>query len=229
MDASFADIIILALIAGFIALRLRAMLGRNSGLDPRDIIKKQQERLKETVIRVQSREAKPENSPVPGTGDNIAGGKELGQVAEAAKPTLDAIRAADPAFTSSGFLGGARTAFEWVFDAFAKGDKEKLKLLMSDTVFSLFSQEIDRSRATPDRRMEATLVSIVSQDIANAQLAANIARISVRFVSEQIHLMRDTKGAIVEGNPSAVQTVSDIWVFERDVTSRSPNWKIVDT
>jgi predicted lipid-binding transport protein (Tim44 family) len=215
----FGDIVILALIAGFIALRLRATLGKSSGIDPHEILRR---REKETAIRVPAREIKPQ--PVSAAAEAAS----ASYVSDEAKPGVDAVKTADKSFSVAAFLAGARTAFEWVFEAFSKGDKERLKPLMADSVLQLFGQEIDRQRVNPALKPEATLVSIDSADIIEAQYAANLARITVRFASEQIHVTRDASGAIVQGNPSRVEKVHDTWVFERDVTSRSPNWKIVD-
>src|SRR5688572_21273099 len=100
---NFGDIILLALIAGFIALRLRSTLGKDSGIDPRDILKKREERTKETVIRIPSREPKQEN-PAP----EYAGPAAKGDISESAQRGIEAIKAADPNFSVPEFLHGAR-------------------------------------------------------------------------------------------------------------------------
>jgi len=46
---------------------------------------------------------------------------------------------------------------------------------------------------------------------------------------EQIHLVRDETGIILEGDVSARQVVEDEWVFTRDMKSASPNWTIIET
>ena len=126
------------------------------------------------------------------------------------------------------FLQGARAAYEMVFDAFVKGDKQTLKMLLSDTLCQEFSRELD-ARKGQETQSETTLVSVKAKDITNAVLDRNTARLTVHFESEQVTVVRNSKGEIVEGNPSDIHHVEDHWVFERDVTSKNPNWKIIET
>ena len=51
---------------------------------------------------------------------------------------LDAIAAADPSFSGAGFVQGARKAYEAVVGAFAKGDRNTLRNLLSKDVFENF-------------------------------------------------------------------------------------------
>ena len=153
-------------------------------------------------------------------------------IAENASPEISAgllaVRQADPTFSLSEFMAGARTAFEWVVDAFSKGEKEKLRGLLAANVFDAFAQEIDRQKKD-GRRQETTLVAITSQEVQEAVVQNKQARITVRFVSDQVRVVRNPQGEIVEGDASDVQRVEDVWTFERPLSSRDPNWKIMDT
>lgn len=219
----YADIIILALIAGFILLRLRNVLGQRSENEKMDFL----ERLKpldpsqEPIIRLAD---KPLKNRLKEEQDAYISTLSDGP----AKTALNAIKEKDASFSATQFLEGAKLAFEMVFDAFAKGDKPMLTRLLAEPIAKEFHAEID-ARAGQEKRSETTLVSVVSKEITKASLDKHTAHISVRFVSEQVTVVRDAKGAIIEGNPSETHQVEDEWVFERDVTAKNPNWKIIET
>jgi predicted lipid-binding transport protein (Tim44 family) len=77
--------------------------------------------------------------------------------------------------------------------------------------------------------MEMTLVGIQSSEIIEASMDGRVAFVTVKFVSEQIEVTRDTAGDVIEGDPSRVTTVTDIWTFARNTRSRNPNWTLVAT
>jgi hypothetical protein len=66
-------------------------------------------------------------------------------------------------------------------------------------------------------------------EIGAADLTGKRANITVRFTSEQISSRRDKSGDIIEGDPKKIREISDVWTFERDVSSRDPNWTLVAT
>ena len=214
-----ADIIFLAIVAAFVIYKLKNTLGKDSGIDPRTLGRTTESA--ENTQRILSfpekalREAAPEPDPSSYGDASVAQG-------------LVSIKIADPAFNVAEFLSGAKTAFEWILGAFSKGEKQKLAQLLSDDVFAQFSRAIDELK-TKNQTRETTLVSIVSQNIIEAKQDKNVARITLKFVTEQVLLIRDAEGKIIEGDPSDAQRVEDEWTFERDVTSKNPNWKIIAT
>lgn len=218
----YADIIILALIAGFILLRLRSILGTKQGRDDLDLFRRATpDKTQEPIVQVEDKSAKSrgkdDGDPYLATLTDTAISEVLGR-----------IRAKDSSFSATHFLAGAKAAFEMVFDAYVKGDRQTLKMLLSPAIFQHFSQELDR-RAAQENHTETTLVSVTAKDIAQASLDGNKARITVHFMSEQITVVRNAKGEIIEGNPSELHHTEDRWTFERDVTSKNPNWAVVET
>jgi len=215
----YGDIIFLAMIALFIAFRLRAMLGKNSGIDPKDVWKNAtRNNTTEKVVPFPDKNKKPEDDFIPA---NF-------QVSPETASGLRAIKLSDATFNITEFLAGAKTAFEWVVDAFSKGDKDKLKILLSEERFKHFCEEIDL-HANDEAKRETTLVAITACDITEAGMKGKIAFITVQFTSEQINLMRDKDKNIVQGDPSVTEQTIDLWTLERDISSRDPNWKIVAT
>ncbi len=216
-DFQYFDIILFAMIAGFLVLRLRSVLGRRTG----------NERRRNGLIR-----ARATISERAATGGEPAKGATI--VPLAATPTdavcqgLDRIRSAEPDFDRARFLAGARAAFEIIVDAFAKGDKTALRPLLSDEVYRPFVATIDE-RITARETLETRILRLAGLDITAAELIADSARIIVRFVSEQINVTRAADGSIVDGDPGHPVEKTDYWTFTRDTRSADPNWVLAAT
>jgi predicted lipid-binding transport protein (Tim44 family) len=220
----YADILILALIAGFILLRLRSVLGRQDGMDSADFLRRNapaRELDDETVIPPADKPQRPRAEE-----EEDAYAQRISD--SGIKTVLADIRARDGGFSGDYFLKGAKAAFEMVFDGFAKGEKAPLKMLLSPELYKTFEAEIE-ARAGEGRKTETTLLSVAAKDIIRATLSGTVARLTVHYQSEQVTVVRDASGAIIEGDPSDVAQVEDEWTFERDLTSKSPNWTIIDT
>lgn len=141
---------------------------------------------------------------------------------------LASIADTDPSFTPKSFIEGAKLAYEMIIDAFAKGDKAALKNLLSKDVFDGFARVIDE-RASLGQRVESRFVGIEKAVLRQAGLAGRKASITMEFVSELISATYDKAGEVVEGDPREIREVTDVWTFERDISSRNPNWKLVAT
>ncbi len=218
------DIIFLAIIAAFILYRLRNELGKDSGIDPKELGRKlEMPTPRETLESDLSREREEQQKALEETAT-------LAKYEQSPVSTgLLAIKATDPSFSIAEFMSGAKVAFEWVLEAFSKGEKQKLVQLLSDEVFQSFSREIDRYKSQ-GKKLDTTLVSILSQDVMDAGVrGGTTAYLTLKIVSEQIQLVRDESGTIVEGDASTVSRIEDEWTFERDIHSRNPNWKITAT
>ena len=217
-DFPYGDIIVIGAIAAFILLRYRAMLGEQRGRD--------ETAVRPTVVQTNERErvlqiAAPRVAVVDKKDDFAS---KYGSLAE----TFVAMRAIDREFAPDEFLNGARTAYEMVINAFSKRDRDTLKMLLSSEMYKSF--DLSLSDSEKEKRLnDTTLTAITSASIAQAKLAGNIAIITVDFSSEQIHLIRDENGVILEGNPSEQHLVEDQWVFSRDLKNANPNWSIIET
>ncbi|MBY0407699.1 MAG: Tim44/TimA family putative adaptor protein, partial [Rickettsiales bacterium] len=214
----YADIIILALVAGFILLRLRSVLGDKVGNDSPSYFNKPAtpaNERKEAIVQLDEKALKAKPRPEPDS--YMAKVKDEEVIAG-----VNAIKAKDPEFLASYFLEGAKGAFEMVFDAFAKGDRDTLRFLLDKPVYEEFSHALESREAQPFKT-DTTLISVQAKDIISASLTGNIARIAVKFASEQVTVTRDEAGEIVGGDASLINAIEDEWVFERDVTSRNPN------
>ncbi len=138
------------------------------------------------------------------------------------------VRKVDVKFNVENFLYGAKKAFEVTIKSFAKGDKEALKPLLSKEVFASFSTAID-ARNNLDKVEDNTLVAILSANIKDIAINKKYALIVVNFISEQINIVRDKQGNIIDGNPSQMDKIEETWTFGRDITSADPNWLLLET
>ncbi len=234
----FIDIIFFAMVAAFLVLRLRSVLGRRDGHERqfRNPFKSQD---KEQASEHQENpdDAYPDDNVVPLAGrddpdfDDAAEENRPPKVPDDDDPLaqgLFKIRSADPNFDAEEFISGARIAFEVIVGAYAAGDATALKPLLSAEVFANFSQAI-RDREQAGETLEDTLVGITSAEIVEAFVDDWILSITTKFVSEQINATRDESGDVVDGNPNAVIDVTDFWTFARDAKTNDPNWNLVAT
>jgi predicted lipid-binding transport protein (Tim44 family) len=210
------DIIFFAMVAAFLVLRLRSVLGRRTGNErpPPGLAPRRAPGMgpADNVIDLAAVRKPDAEAPIPGP----------------AGPGLSAIRAADPSFAPEGFLEGARAAFGMIVAAFAAGDTRTLRPLLSDEVYRHFAAAIE-ARAKAGERLETELVRIRSAEAVEAGLEGGLARITVRFASDQVNVLRGTDGAVVEGDPDRVAEVVDEWSFARELRSPNPNWALVAT
>jgi predicted lipid-binding transport protein (Tim44 family) len=234
------DIILIGLVAVFLILRLRAVLGKRTGnerppaQDPfAPPSPPPQPRIGDTppnssggndnVIPLPGAAAPPRMSqPTSGPGGIRA------TVMPSASAGIAAIRAADPSFDALGFASGARAAFSTIVEAFARGDATTLRPLLDAPTFGSFDAEI-RARAERHEKHETTLIGFEASDIAAAELQGTIAQVTVRFISEQIHVTRNADGQVADGNPNEVVKAVDLWTFRRDTKSSDPNWVLMKT
>ena len=167
--------------------------------------------------------------PAPRTSSPTSG---PGGIRAAVLPTASAgvasIRAADPSFDALGFAAGARSAFTTIVEAFAKGEMQPLKPLLDGPTFASFEAAI-RGRNERREKAETTLIGFEASDIATAEMQGSQAQVTVRFVTEQINVVRNAEGQVADGNPNEVQKVIDLWTFRRDTKSSDPNWVLVKT
>lgn len=231
MSIPYADIVIIALVAGFILLRLRSILGEDVGFDgksdaphhPRDVTSDGEETDEPTVLPIRSGEELKKRLE-----EELKPDVAYEQLSMEKQDIVSEMKKYEPSFKLDRFMEGAKFAFEMVFKAFQENDKETLKHLLADDIEDLFVAEAEANHKA-DPRTETTLISITETEITDMDLNGKRAEITVRFVSEQIAVERDKEGKIVGGDASLVNQVEDVWTFERELGARNPNWTITAT
>jgi predicted lipid-binding transport protein (Tim44 family) len=223
--------IIFLVLAAVIFWRLRSVLGQRTGrerppYDPYSAPDPVRNSPGDKVIPLPQRTTEPVKPPeTTEPADRYAG------IVLAGSPVakgLDAIRAADKTFDVKGFIAGARSAYEMIVTAYAEGDRRALKNLLAREVYDGFETVI-REREGRGETAETRFVSIDTSEITAAELRGKIAQITLRFVSQLVSATRDRNGNVIDGSAEKVTSVTDVWTFARDVSSRDPNWKLVAT
>jgi len=210
MQGSFPfDLILFGMVAAFLVLRLRSVLGKRQGYErpPAD-----------------ARSAGP-----------VVAGREAPRVSAPAAPVMSApvaqtisrVGALDTSFEPSAFLGGAEGAFRMIVAAFAAGDRQTLRGLLSDDTYVGFEQAITgRENAGESQRTEIRAVNSVSIDAA--ELRGTLADITVRFVTDQVNMTTARGGEVVTGS-DAITELTDLWTFQRELADKEPTWRLVAT
>jgi predicted lipid-binding transport protein (Tim44 family) len=141
---------------------------------------------------------------------------------------LERIRAADEHFDERAFLSGASQAYELVVNAYAKGDMSTLNALLGSDVAAAFHDAIGERREKGEV-LTLSFVGVRGLDIADVWFDADLAEITVRFVSEVVTATHAADNTVIAGDPTKVVAVTDLWTFARRVSSNNPNWMIVAT
>ena len=226
----FIDIILFAMIAVFLILRLRNVLGRRDGHEgghrdpfrPNVSVEEVSDGQDKKIIQLP--DGNDENNFSGNEGDTLS--SVDGNTALAAG--IAEIQRLDNTFNTEDFLVGARVAFEMVLEGYSNHDRKILENLLSAEVLVNFLRAIDE-REKAGHVLEDTLVGIDKSEIVEAYIEGEMAQVTVKFVSEQINVVRDSEGQIASGNPNEVINVVDLWTFARDIRSKDPNWALVAT
>lgn len=208
-------VVLLAMVAGFLALRLYMVLGKRTGHE-QVLPKPADERAPVTPL---PRPIEVAQEPREVANRNIDPRAEAG---------LRAVVAAEPSFDVGQFIEGAQAAYRMILEAFWNGDENSLGWLVEDEVRDSFVEAIAARRAA-GHVLENRLVSIERAIISDASVESKLARITVRFDADIAAVTRDAEGNLVSGSMSDAVETHDIWTFARMLKSSDPNWKLADT
>jgi predicted lipid-binding transport protein (Tim44 family) len=210
-------IVILALVALFIGLRLYSVLGERTGHEQQPILKPA-----DPDARVEPRVSQPSATPQAAP-DAV----DMAYVPTAG-PGVRAILAADPSFDVARFLEGGKAAYRMILEAFWKGDLGEVRSHVDDHVFETFSSAVEQ-RAKDGLVLDNRLVAIEQAVIAEAAVDRSVAVLTVRFEADIAAVTRNAGGEVVAGSLSDAVQTRDLWTFRRDLSSRDPNWVLIET
>ena len=214
----FLDVVVLALLAGFIAFRLYSVLGRRTG----------NERSRDDQLRMpDARPKSAKDNVVPLPERPVPAATASGGSAALSRALVD-IKLNDRAFDTEHFLSGARAAYEMIVTAFARGEREVLRPLLSNEVYETFDQAI-KAREAKKERVEFTFLSLKSARITAAELKGSVAEVTVALNSQVMLAGYDPSGALIEGDAKTPHDIVELWTFARDTRSSNPNWTLVST
>ena len=221
----FLDIILLVMVAAFIFLRLRNVLGRRMGHEQSPREEAEPKRFNKTNRTAPEAD---EDNIVPLNDDiDIKPRDPLPISNTPLAATLRKIHEVDNSFNPDAFPGQAEMAYESIVLAFANGDRRTLEDLLSEDVYKNFVDAID-ARNLAGEVMTTELLDIVSSEITDAEITGRDAEVTIRFESEMISMTKNEEGVVVSGDPHP-HTVRELWTFSRHLKSRNPNWLLITT
>jgi predicted lipid-binding transport protein (Tim44 family) len=219
MNSSLVQLLVLAAIAVFLILKLKNVLGTRDGFERPPL-------------------ARPDDAPESARKKGftvIEGGadQDITDHVPDGSPSaraLAAMKMAEPGFSVSTFLHGARGAYEMILMAFENGRLDEIVPFLSKDVFDSFAEVVDM-REREGLTVEANFVGIreLSLQEATYDRETRTAEITVRYVAELTSAVRDRSGSIIEGDPSTIKRQRDVWTFARRMASDDPNWQLVAT
>ena len=206
LSLPFIDIIIFAIIAIFLVYRLKNILGQNSdGNEQNNKIDFGKKNFT-NVVKLDNKQS------------NIIDKKS----------NKDSIYKSDPTFDEKEFLKGAQNFFEIVIDCFVKGNLENIAKYIDKKLIKNFQLVIDE-RLQEEESLKINIIKMNSIQIKDVKTLKDFLRVSVLFESEQIKVLKDKKGKIIDGDQKKSILVKDLWTFEKNIQSKDLNWTLVET
>lgn len=215
------DIIVLIVVVALIFQRLWRVLGTRPDTETKKVKLSREgaEKLYNLLKTEAEKELKLDPSKI----------EELVPVDSVPLNEIDAVLVTIPDFKKDSFISGAKKAFQVITEAFNKGDVETLKMLVSTSIFNKM-QKIINQRKEEQITAETDFICFEKVDIIKASVnEKNKALIAVEFVSEQVNLLRNKDNEIIEGDENYIQTITDVWTFEKAIDAKTLNWVLVST
>lgn len=215
------DIIVLIVVVALIFQRLWRVLGTRPDTETKKVKLSREgaEKLYNLLKTEAEKELKLDSSKI----------EELVPVDSVPLNEIDAVLVTIPDFKKDSFISGAKKAFQVITEAFNKGDIETLKMLVSTSIFNKM-QKIINQRKEDQITAETDFICFEKVDIIKASVnEKNKALIAVEFVSEQVNLLRNKDNEIIEGDENYIQTITDVWTFEKAIDAKTLNWVLVST
>jgi predicted lipid-binding transport protein (Tim44 family) len=209
------SIVLLAMIAAFLGMRLYSVLGKRTGHEQEPVLPRRDDRAAPAPVRLDDGEA-----PAP----SVGGADTSGLVYEpAAEIGLRQLLASDRSFDAGRFMEGAEAAYRMISEAYWSGDRDTLRDLCDDDSYEAFVEAIE-ARDARGEKLDNRLVGIDSAKITAVEMDRNEARITVRYQADISAVTRDADGKMIAGSMSDASRTDDLWTFRRGIGSSDPNW-----
>ena len=212
------DLVLFGMIAAFLVLRLRSILGKRSGFE-----RQQQPPRGPVAVPGMGRPVAP---TIDAKAEPVAPVRPLPEPSSPAGAGLAQMRQIDRDFSAERFIAGADAAFRMIVEGYAAGDRVALRPLLNDDTYRSFEGAI-AAREEAGETQKGEIRSIEHATIEAAHVNGTIGTITVKFVSDQVSETLDKNGKPVQGT-DAVTEITDIWTFERDLAQRDPAWRLTE-
>ncbi|MFV0360951.1 Tim44/TimA family putative adaptor protein [Tropicimonas sp.] len=217
MSAAVIQLLVLAGIAIFLILRLRSVLGTREGFEKPPLPAERAgpaDRRDFEVI---------EGGPDRDITDHVPEGSDAAQA-------LARMKRIEPGFSVGEFLQGARGAYEMILMAFEHGNIDQVAPFLDQDVEQAF-RDVIVQREGQGLSIQSSFVGVRELALVDAELdtGTDMAEITVRFVGEMTHIVRNAAGEVIEGSETEIKRQRDVWTFARKMGTGDPNWKLIAT
>ena len=214
----FFDILILAIIAVFILNRLRNVLGKKTG--------NEEDLAQNLSVKTKLKETRPDrelkvkpNKTLDNSFSNLHEDRDINKA-------LNLIKKVESSFELENFIDKAKKAFEYILNAYSANNLKNLKVLLDEKIYQGYQKDIEK-RIKKKEKFEITIINIKEPTVKFAKVVGKNAEITLEYESEQIHLLKNSKGDIIDGDSNQILNISERWTFYRELKSRNPNWKLL--
>ena len=206
MQSSFPyfDILIFGVIAVFLILRLKNILGTKTDINDQNVNNKETSKNFSNIIPLKANKNNGLSSDI------------------------EKILKADPQFQVDDFLSGSKTFFKMVLESFANGNVDNIEPYLKTSVLKSFKIAINERIKEKETEI-IELNSIKKNEIRSVSLTKTSIKISVFFETLQVRALMNKDGKVIDGDKDNEILVKDEWVFERKINSDNPNWVLVET
>ena len=209
------SIVLLAMIAAFLGMRLYSVLGKRTGHEQEPVLPRRDDRVASAPVRLDEGDGQPAANPPADT---------AGLVYEpAAEAGVRQLLATDRSFDAGRFMEGAEAAYRMILEAYWKGDRETLRDLCDDDSYEAFADAIT-AREGRGETLENRLIGIDSAKITAVEMNRGEARVTVRYHADISAVTRDADGRMIAGSMIDASQTDDLWTFRRSIGSNDPNW-----
>ena len=206
MQTSFPyfDILIFGVIAVFLILRLKNILGTKTDINDQNVNKKQSSKKFSNIVPLKN------------------------NINETSSTEIQKILKVDPQFNINDFLAGSETFFKMVLECFVNGNIDNIKEYTKPSVLKSFKNAInDRIQEKEIEIIE--LSSIKKHEILSSNITKSSIKIRVLFETLQIRALMDKDKKIIDGDKDNEILVKDEWIFERKINTNNKNWVLIET
>lgn len=208
------SIVLLAMIAAFLGMRLYSVLGKRTGHEQEPVLPR--ERATASPVRLDDGDGAPAAAPAPADTSGLV-------YEPAAEAGLRQLLATDRNFDAGRFMEGAEAAYRMILEAYWKGDRDTLRDLCDDDSYEAFVEAI-AAREARGETLDNRLIGIDSAKITAVEMSRSEARVTVRYHADISAVTRDADGKLIAGSMSDAEQADDLWTFRRQIGSNDPNW-----
>ena len=202
MDNAFQymDIIFLAVVAGVVLLRLRSVLGKRTGSEKKD----------PNLYSYDKPVKQSTDTPNP------------------VQMQANINNSKTDWFDNDNFIAGAKGAYETIVTNFENDNVKELKPLLEEDVLKSFTEVIEKRKKNGEY-VEFSFIGIESAEIIYKDLNSSPMEVTVRFISEMITCIKNSKDEVISGSLNQIQKVTDVWTFAKFKNKKNANWLLLAT